>query len=401
MLKYIYSSYLINFVQLLSMGAFSLVIPYVIGFSEYGKYVVLFAIPGLIHGFVESGFITYMLKTEDSLKKRNESSLGLLIFYLIIFNPLTFLLLLLTNDYVFSILACLLLTILLIRSYFLGKVCALNGIDKYKKSLIFSDFLMLLFILIIYFIFDDYLYHFMVSHGHLYHFIVSHGRLYPFMVLLCTNIFFILYLNNLLKGKYKPKLYKSLKYISISDIKKHVKYGYYRVYEDGLFTLMPFLIFLGFGESLAGKYRYIISITKLSIKAFPIRADILQFANNNNMISHSFITWLSFSYLFIGVPLMILFSLVEYNYATNLDEFKYILLSSGAVAVTAILMPVLNHMGKTNITMITSTILLFSCALSLFISIKAFINVFVLSNFLSAFLLIIFFHVVTKNENNK
>ncbi|EPP5754505.1 hypothetical protein ACUT59_002834, partial [Vibrio cholerae] len=242
-------TYILNILQVLSMGLFNIVVPIVVGFDNYGYYISVFAVPGFFVALLETRFLIGSDKTINIL------NVVLLLFTVLIFNWV----LLGFDSIIFTVI---IFCILFFRSTVYVLVVKLSSTyfkSVYIKSELFSMIIFIVSFLFVY-VFDVF-------------------NLYSiFLFFVIQNLSFSLY-GLFLLFKIMKKNRNSYIFPIICFQISRVSFGFrqlslmcnYRLFEDFIFTFSPLLLSLSGGNYLAGVYKYYTSILKLCIKLYPIR----------------------------------------------------------------------------------------------------------------------------------
>lgn len=356
----------------MNMFVLALIVPYLIGLSQYGYYASLYSIPGFFQGMLETYLMLLLFNNGFSIPSFKHFGrillvsvfiISILVFYVLGKNAVLTALIL----YIFMILRSIALA--------LAYHCLKIGVF----SIIISELIVFLVYTLI--IVD-------VQLGS-----QIFGLKKSFLLPLTMICFAALPSTIFLFWKIKPFISEL-----VTDEKEetfNLRNLLARIYEDLFFSLAPLVTFKIFGSQTAGEYRLILSIFKGISKIFPFKYELLLRNLKEGDFSFNRFKKLSFLFILLGViSTFFLIYFVDMGYFPRISHLYLILLSSGFVITLLVVFPYAITKIKL-LPLITVLLYIFLYLLSFFLGIKFFVFSFVLIN--SILYLIVFNKIIRTN----
>lgn len=290
--------------QIVSMGLFTVLVPILVGFDNYGYYVSVFAVPGFLVALIETSLL---VDSKNSIVKIQVYIflLASIIVNFILFGAQGF------------FLTVLLFSTLITRTIVYVSIVRLS-ISKFKKVYFRTEVCSLFVFLIAFSLLT------LFSEGYF----VEHLTFILFFVLNVSfsmfGCYFIFRVNKYNKDGFKIISVEISNSKSIS-FKSLFKLANFRLFEDFIFTFSPLLLSMNGGNQVAGIYKFYTSILKLGIKVYPVRyetfLDMVDSLRNNTMRKILYVNF-SLSLIFIFISCSIFYILawksnitIELNYS--------------------------------------------------------------------------------------
>lgn len=284
-----FKTYVLNLLQVISMGLFNILVPFFVGFDSYGYYVSVFAIPGFVVALLETRLL---VNKDDSVNA----------VYIIVFFVMSLFVNGIVLGYEQSVFTGLIYITLVCRCLIYVSIVRLPSADfneiYFKSEFISICCFVLMFLCSCFFVNDiDQIY-------------------LVFIFFFSLNMSFSLVGYLFLRGvnKEKPNVNRiiSIDYTIQSasfDIRKITKIFNYRLFEDYIFTFSPLLLSLSGGNQFAGVYKFHTSMLKLGIKFYPVRYetffDFIGFIHKNNIKKVLYLNILISLFIFGGMLLFL------------------------------------------------------------------------------------------------
>lgn len=278
-------TYILNFFQIVSMGAFTILVPFYVGLDNYGLYAAVFAVPGILSALYETSLV--INKKIDYVFVFYTSFAGVCLNWFLF-------------DFGSAINTLLIICVLFLRGVVYTNILKLNSTEfsvVYRNSELFSIisfFTMFLFL----------------------HLVGADANIVTFLLFHSMNLSFVIFGFLYLKRHFMFNLPKHDN--SKGKIRNVVKMCTYRIYEDYVFTFSPVIVALSGGASLAGEFKLYTSIMKLFIKFYPVRYET--FKKEGYFDSTKFfdkVTFVNFSL----VIFLSLLAFVFFHYNLNCNHY--------------------------------------------------------------------------------
>jgi len=307
-------TYSIQFSQILNMFTLALLVPYVIGFFEYGKYAALYAIPGFFQGMIETYVMLLLVKSSLTSAVLKHILILAFVATLLVFS---------ITLSVFELRSALYVIPLFISLLFRSVVTSMaysNVKLELTKVIIAEALTLLLYILILA----------ACIIGGIDTFYV------PYYMVIGGAIISAIYLLGFIKKSYVSEPQDLMTADKIFSPRNLLA----RIYEDLFITVAPLLMMRAFGATIAGEYRVILSFFKGISKVFPYKYElILRSVREGNFDSVKFI---KASAIFC-IPGIVAFALypfiIRYTDLKLTYELVIIVLAAGPVVSLLVIFP--------------------------------------------------------------
>jgi hypothetical protein len=362
----------LQFSQVMNMFVLALIVPYLIGLSEYGYYASLYSIPGFFQGMLETYLMLLLFNNGFSIPSFKHFTSILFVSFFVI-SILVFLTL--GKTAVFT--ALILYLFMVIRSIALALAYHCLKIGVF--SIIVSELIVFL------------VYSLIILDVQLGSQILGFKKnfLLPLSMICIASIPSSLFL----LWKIKPFISNLL--TDEKDASFDLRNLLARIYEDLFFSLAPLVTFKIFGSKTAGEYRLILSIFKGISKIFPFKYELLLRNLKEGDFSFSRFKKLSFLFIILGfTSTFILIYFINLGYFPRISHLYLILLSSGFVITLLVVYPYAITKIKL-LPLITVLLYFFLYLVSYFLGIKFFVFSFVLIN--SILYLIVYKKIIRTN----
>lgn len=242
-------TYLLNILQVFSMGVFSFFVPLIIGMEEYGKYVVLFVLPGIAGAIVETNLVINYNREKNIL------------FFMVIFSLLFFISGVKYGFHV-AVFEFILFYFLILKSFFYSILVNVKNNNIFYITTLLAE----LSVGVIYILLCIVFYALEVGGFVLPILMVSMGCLaYALTVFIYLRKNGVEYSFGYLRSTFMP------------SFDEFFRFMYLRSYEDFYFTILPAVFSLWVSNVLGGQYKVITSVIKLGIKLYPLRYETISF----------------------------------------------------------------------------------------------------------------------------
>lgn len=306
-------TYCVHFFQVINMALLALLTPLLIGFTEYGIYVSIFALPGMAMGIIETMYVLGFSKRAP-LKYDFLVWLILTITMMLVASVIT--MWIGNNSTIFYTL--LLLFILSCKSFLYSIF-----INFYSKDVLFPLVSLEIISIVTYAI--VLLLAFVLN--------IRDFRLPYFMVILSsiTSIFVLIMKISL----------RNLTMATQGSVLSPFQYFFARTYEDGLFTLLPLFLANQYGLAFAGQYRYVVTFIRSVGKIFPVRYDFLArlLCRKGHDVTKKNICFLA-GFIFVGLPVFFCYSLYEKTFLGTVNPFGILIAFSGGIIFSVTFIPI-------------------------------------------------------------
>ena len=296
MIDIAYRTYFLNFSQVLSLTIFSLVVPFVIGFDEYGFYVSLFAVPGIASAIVE----TFLIVEKDSR----------LVFFYLYFFLLLVVLLLCSLFFSFNegFVAVIIYFVLVVKAY------SYSIINKYRDRAFFEFLLYSETVVVL-----SYISVAMIFFG------VDWKTYRMPVTMLCISSLLYSIAVYLLDKKRENYFFARLREcggkVGGNNQFSFFRYAFLRVYEDFHFTLLPMMIGSFVSMSASGEYKLSMSVVKLCIKFYPVRYETITMAKKGRL--SSYITFSALTVIVSSSIALLLYLISDSDLINILVEYEF------------------------------------------------------------------------------
>jgi hypothetical protein len=249
MRRLIVSTYATNAAQMVNMTFFALVLPLSIGFEQYGIYVSLYALPGLLQGMIETMYTVHLSRTQFTRGDLRTwtvltavGAVAVTVGYRVLSGDAS------------AFYAAIILIALAARGLVTALLYACRSVDIVRQNVIAEVLTAVVYILIL--TVGDRL--------------RLQGFEIPLAMMLISQFVCIVYLGIVLRRHGVTPVVTEKRFDATV-----FRFALSRAYEDLLFTFQPLSVAMFVGNAAAGQYRYMVSVTKALSKVFPLRYEIL------------------------------------------------------------------------------------------------------------------------------